>query len=205
MSSFVELIVYLVRDVIDLLDYAGVLVLMALENSILPIPSELILCFAGWLAFDGRMGMVEVMLAGTAGSVLGCVLMYYIGQYGGRGVVRRWGHYIHLKESDLDKATEWFQRHGDWAVMLSRFVPILRTVMSIPAGMARMSLWRFVLFTTLGTLPYVALLVYVGFLLGPNWPTIFETIGDYEGLILVAVAGGGAAYYAWKRYRRAQA
>lgn len=205
MSSLTETAAYLIRDIIDALGYGGVLVLMALENSVFPVPSELILCFAGWLVYEGHMRMDAVIAMGTAGSVLGCLLMYYLGMYGGRGAVMRWGRYLHLGESDLDRASEWFRRYGDWAVMLSRLVPILRTVMSIPAGMARMALWRFVLFTTLGTLPYVALLTYVGYLLGPEWPAIFAVIGRFELPAIAAVVLGTLAWFWWKRRRRAQA
>lgn len=198
--SITETVVYFIKDVIDVLGYSGVLALMALENSVFPIPSEAILCFAGWLAYDGKMDLILITLVGTVGSVMGCVLMYYLGLWGGRRVVRRWGRYFFVKEKDLDLAVEWFQKHGDWAVMFSRMVPVLRTVISLPAGMAKMKLSRFIAFTFLGTLPYVALLTYIGYLLGPNWATIFDAFGDIEKVLFAAVAVGLVSYIAWKKW-----
>ena len=169
----------------------GVLVLMFLENVLPPIPSELIMPMAGFQATRGRMSFWGVVAAGTAGSVLGALPLYYIGHVVGRERLRRWvrrkGHWLALSVEDLDKADGWFNRHRGAAVLLCRLVPGVRSLISIPAGLNAMPLPKFLLYTTLGTAAWTGLLAYAGRLLGQNYHRVGHWLGPATKVILVVL------------------
>ena len=186
----------------DAVGYVGVAVAVALETIVAPIPSEVILPMAGWKVSQSAAdpSVVEPLTGvpwnyllavafATAGSLAGALVGYAIGAWGGRPLLDRYGRYVGIGADDLDRADRWFERWGSWAVFLGRMVPLVRTFVSYPAGIARMPLGRFVLFSTLGSLPWNAALIGAGFVVGDNYPQIEAAIKPYEYLIYALVIG----------------
>ncbi|HEX2884413.1 MAG TPA: DedA family protein [Candidatus Limnocylindria bacterium] len=183
---------------------------VALETIVAPIPSEVILPMAGWKVSQSAAdpSIVEpltglgwniplaVALA-TVGSVIGAVAGYYVGAWGGRPILDRWGGYVGIGAEDLDRAHDWFERWGSWAVFFGRMVPLVRTFISYPAGISRMSMPKFLLFSTLGSLPWNAALITAGFVVGENYEQIAATLKPYEYVIYVVVLAV-TAYLAWR-------
>lgn len=191
-------------SVVQSLGYIGVAFLIALENLVPPIPSELILPLAGFLAGQGRFWLPGVVVAATAGSVGGALILYGLGAWLGearlRRLLRRFGRFLRLQEGELDRAQQWFDRHGDKAVLLGRLVPVVRSLVSIPAGLNRMSLRRFVLYTALGSGLWNSALVGLGWALGDRWDQVchYGQLFEYATLAALAVA---LAWFFW-RHRR---
>lgn len=158
---------------------------MFLESAYIPVPSEIILPYAGYLVFIGRATMLEAMIAGLAGSLVGSVVAYWIARYGGRPLVERYGKYIFLRKHEIDRAQAWFARHGDGAVFFGRLLPAIRTFISFPAGVAEMPLGRFILFSFLGALPWTVLFTYFGYSLGKNWNHITHINHLFLGVVVV--------------------
>jgi len=168
----------------------AVFVLMVLESACIPIPSEAVMPYAGYLAYTHVLSLWTVIILATLANVVGGLIAYYVGQRGGRPFIRRYGRYILLTESHLDKAEKWFQRYGEVAVFVSRLLPAVRTVISLPAGIANMSLPRFIFYTLLGSLPWNAALAYAGFFLGAHWTEVghFMKPLTYLGALILIVA-----------------
>ena len=196
-----------VAGVVDQLGYVGLLLLVALENLFPPLPSELILPLAGFLVGQGRMDFFLAFAFATAGSLVGAVLLYGIGAVVGEERIRRWVRRIPLlEERDVDIGQDWFARHGGKTVFFGRLVPIVRSVISLPAGLERMSLWRFVIFTTAGSAMWNLLLIGGGWILGDRWEEIRPWLTLYEIVVLVVVAVAFLAFVAYRlRRRRGQA
>ncbi len=189
--------------------YAGVLIAMTIESAAIPLPSELILPFAGWSVSRGLVEPLTgapwsywgAVIAGVLGNTAGSLLSYAIGAFGGRPLVQRYGRYVLISAHDLEIAERWFARYGEATVFFSRMLPIVRTFISVPAGVARMPLWRFVLFSVLGAIPWVMLLVWGGMVLGDHW---LELKHSLKGLDYV-VAGGIlllVALFVWRHVKR---
>lgn len=192
-----------VAGVVDQLGYVGLLLLVALENLFPPLPSELILPLAGFLVGQGRMDFVLAFAFSTAGSLVGAMLLYGIGAVVGEERVRRWVRRIPLlEERDVDIGQDWFARHGGKAVFFGRLVPIVRSVISLPAGLERMPLWRFVIFTTAGSAIWNFLLIGGGWYLGERWEDIRPWISRYEIVVIVVVAVAFLAFVAYRFRRR---
>jgi membrane protein DedA with SNARE-associated domain len=189
-------------DVIDALGYPGVALLIFLENLFPPIPSEAILPLAGFLAGQGRMLLPAVIVAATIGAVAGALVLYGLGAWFGdrrlRWLVNRYGKWLALSEADIDLANDWFARHGGKAVLLCRLVPIVRSVISIPAGLRRMPVSIFILYTAIGAGLWNSVLVLGGWWLGENWEAVGEYVDylEYPVIIAVVLAVG---WYVWKR------
>ncbi len=192
-----------IADLIDAFGALGVALLMALENLFPPIPSELILPFAGFLVARGELGFLPVLVASTAGSLFGALVLYALGRWGGRNLILRYGRFLRVKEADLDRAEGWFDRYDEWVVLFGRMVPGVRSVVSIPAGMLGTPFVRFVLLTTAGSAAWNALLLGAGWYLGDNWQQIADIVGSASNvvLVLVAVALVSAAVWWWRRAR----
>ncbi|MGH2401807.1 MAG: DedA family protein [Candidatus Limnocylindria bacterium] len=204
----------------DAVGYVGVAAAVALETIVAPIPSEVILPMAGWKVSQSAVdpSVVEpltglawniplaVALA-TVGSVVGALVGYAIGAWGGRPLLDRYGRYVGIGDSDLDRADRWFERWGSWAVFLGRMVPLVRTFVSYPAGISRMPMGRFLLFSTLGSLPWNAALIYAGFVVGENYPVIEAALKPFEYVIYAVVIGAVLAFVgrSWWTKRRRQA
>jgi len=176
-------------SVISALGYPGVFFLMAGESACLPIPSEVVLPFAGYIAYQGGFDLALVVGLGTLGQVLGAVAAYYVGAAGGRPLVLRYGKYVLLDKDHLEMADRWFERWGSRAIFASRLLPIVRTFIAFPAGVARMEIKRFVVYTLVGSLPWTFALTFLGYKLGPHWENIlkfFEKMDVVVAALIVA-------------------
>ena len=160
---------------------------MTAESALIPIPSEVVMPFAGALAGLHKLNIFEVILAGTLGNVLGSYIAWIIGRTGGRAIILRFGRYVHIKEEDLHKTERWFAARGETAVLVGRLLPVVRTFISLPAGVAEMEPIRFGIFTFLGALPWCAALTGIGYLVGSNWSSVSSYIKYAGYLIAVAV------------------
>jgi len=156
---------------ISSLGYAGIAVLMALESACIPIPSEVILPFAGYLVSTGRFDLWIVAIVGALGCNIGSTLAYAVGYAGGRPLVDRFGRYILLDQAELTRVETFFARHGSLTVLISRMLPVIRTYIALPAGIARMNIWKFEIYTFVGSLPWCLALAYAGLRLGRAWET----------------------------------
>lgn len=172
--------------------YFGILFMIALENLFPPIPSEVILTFGGFMTTKSSMTLLGVITVATLGSLIGAVALYYIGRLLGvermERLIDRWGRVLRVKKEDIHKADKWFDKYGYWAVFLCRMVPIVRSLISIPAGMSGMKLVPFLFFTTIGTLIWNTFLVYVGSSVGENWHSIVDFMDVYSTIVYAAVA-----------------
>ena len=190
------------------LGYAGVVVAMAIESAAIPLPSELILPFAGWMVSRGLHEPLTAapwtywgaVIAGVAGNTLGSLLSYGIGRIGGRPLLERYGRYVLISAHDLETADRWFARYGEATVFFSRMLPIVRTFISVPAGVARMPVWRFTLFSILGAVPWVMLLVWAGMILGDNWTQVKHSLRGLDYLI-AAILLLGVGVFVWRHVR----
>jgi membrane protein DedA with SNARE-associated domain len=217
MLDFIDsTVIPFILELYDAVGYVGVAIAVALETIVAPIPSEVILPMAGWkvsqsaadpsvvepLTGAGWNLVLAIGLA-TVGSLVGALVGYYIGAWGGRPLLDRYGRYVGIGADDLDRAHRWFERWGSWAVFFGRMVPLVRTFVSYPAGIARMSLGPFVLFSVLGSLPWNAALIYAGFVVGENYPQIEAALKPWE-YVIYALVLLGVAYlvFRWARGRR---
>lgn len=197
----------LVTQVYATVGYLGVALWVAIESVIIPIPSELVLPFAGFLVGEGRAlepltgqpwNLVLVTAFGTLGATVGALIAYAIGALGGRPLIERWGRVIGITGADLDRADEFFARHGDAAAFFGRLLPVVRSLVSFAAGVARMPLGRFIVFTILGSLPWTLLLVVAGVVLGARWDDIGPVLKQFEYAVL-AVLVAIALWWIWFR------
>jgi membrane protein DedA with SNARE-associated domain len=188
--------------------YLGVVLAMTVESAAIPIPSEIILPFAG---FSVSRGIPEpltsapwsywgAVAAGVVGNTIGSLIAYAIGAYGGRPLLERYGKYVLISMHDLDLADRHFKRWGDVTVFVSRMIPVVRTFISIPAGIARMPLWRFVTFSILGTFPWVMLLVWGGVVLGDRWVDIKQSLKGLDYLVAAAIVAA-VGLFIWRHVR----
>jgi membrane protein DedA with SNARE-associated domain len=165
----------------------AVFLLMVLESACIPVPSEAIMLFAGFAVSKGDMSLAGAVTVGVAGNLLGSWVAYWVGLYGGRPFIDRYGKYVLLRHHHLDIAERWFARYGAVAVFFSRILPIVRTFISLPAGMARMPFWKFTLYTAAGSVPWVLMLGYVGVKVGDNWEKIQARLHYLDYTVVAAV------------------
>ncbi len=188
--------------IIAALGYGGIVLLMAIESACIPLPSEIIMPFSGYLVSTGRFELLWVATAGAFGCNLGSSLAYAVGYYGGRPLVERWGRYVLLSRRELALAERFFARFGGITVFLSRLLPVIRTFIALPAGIARMPMLRFQLYTFLGSWPWCYGLAYVGFRLGEKWnsdPRLKEVMHRFDAVILVAILLA-LGWFLWHRW-----
>ena len=175
--------------------YSGILLLMFIENVFPPIPSELIMPLAGFMVGQGKLTFVGTTLAGTAGSVLGALPLYYFGKTLGeervKRLAQRYGRWLTVSRQDIERASRWFHKHGGVAVLLCRLIPGVRSLISVPAGIAGMNLVQFLVYTSLGTAIWTAMLTYLGYVLGSN----FTKVGEYLDPVSWIVFGAMGVYY----------
>ena len=189
--------------------YIGVVIAMTIESCAIPLPSELILPFAGWSVSRGLIEPLTsspwsywpAVLAGVLGNTLGSLASYALGAYGGRPLVERYGRYVLISAHDLELAERWFARFGEATVFFSRMLPIVRTFISVPAGIARMPLWRFTLFSILGAVPWVMLLVWGGMQLGDHWLELKQSLKGLDYLVAAAIVAA-VGIFIWRHVRR---
>jgi membrane protein DedA with SNARE-associated domain len=179
---------------------------MAIESAAIPFPSEIIMPLAGWLLVKDRgLGVEWLLLAaffGALGNTLGSVLAYYVGAWGGRPLINRFGRYLLISHHDLDTADRWFAKYGTWAVFISRLLPVVRTFISVPAGIARMPIWKFTALTFGGSFAWSLGLAWGGFVLGSNWEDLRNWMrpADIPILVVVLILIG---WYIYRHVRRA--
>ena len=189
-----------VISVISTLGYGGVVMLMAIESACIPLPSEVIMPFSGYLVYTGQFNLWLVAFMGAVGCNLGSEIAYEIGYFGGRPLVERYGSYILLSQSELDIADRFFSRFGDVTVLISRLLPVIRTFIALPAGIARMPRARFHIYTFVGSFPWCLGLAYLGMKAGENWKYLGKYFHEFDkiigALILLAVIA-----FVWSRWK----
>jgi membrane protein DedA with SNARE-associated domain len=206
-ARIIEVLSAFIVATISTLGYAGVALLMAIESACIPLPSEIIMPFSGYLVYKGQFNLWAVGVAGAVGCVVGSWVAYFVGLYGGRRFIEKYGRYVLMSRRDLDLADRWFARYGEVIVFASRLLPVVRTFIAFPAGVARMNLARFTLYTFLGSLPWCIGLAYVGQLLGEQWDksetlkTWFHRFDFLVGLVILAAA----AWWIWRHIKHARA
>jgi len=196
-----------VTNIVETLGYFGVAALITLENVFPPLPSELILPLAGFETGRGQFNYFLMVIAATAGSVVGAIILYYVAHFVGehriRALIRRYGKWFQVTEKDLDRADAWFDRYSSLAVLICRCVPLVRSVVSLPAGLRRMNMARFLLFTAIGSAVWNAALIGAGWALGDNW----EVVGTYVGYfqyVVIALVVLAVVWFFWRRVSNRQ-
>ena len=189
---------HFITSVISFAGYPGIVLLMAIESACIPIPSEIIMTFSGYLVDLGRFHLIGVAVAGTLGCNAGSIVAYAAGAYGGRPLAERYGSYLLISKRDLAMADGWFGRYGEATVFFARLLPIVRTFIALPAGVARMNFFRFNLYTFLGSFPWCLGLAYAGMKLGAHWDAIRLYFHRFDVAIILLLA----AACLWFFYQR---
>jgi membrane protein DedA with SNARE-associated domain len=199
LSALVSFIV----AVISAAGYAGVIGLMTIESACIPLPSEVIMPFAGYLVSAGRFSLIGAATAGALGCNIGSTIAYLVAAHGGRTAFERWGKYVLIRHEELDRAEHFFARYGAVTVFVGRLLPVIRTFISFPAGLARMPMLKFQLYSFIGSWPWCFVLAYVGMVLGARWdsdPTFRRLFHEFDAVILVVLLAG-LAWFVWSRWR----
>ena len=204
-TTLLEILSRFIISVISRTGYLGIVLLMGIESACIPLPSEVIMPFSGYLVSAGRFHLTWVALAGALGCNLGSLVAYYVGLVGGRPLVEKYGRYVLVTHHDLEMADRFFARYGDWAVFLARLLPVIRTFIAFPAGVARMNFLRFNIYTFLGSFPWCWGLAFVGLKLGERWPTLRTYFHRFDALIgiMLVIGAAGFIYTRWKNRVRA--
>jgi membrane protein DedA with SNARE-associated domain len=199
-TSVLELLGRLIISIISRGGYLGIVLLMAIESACIPLPSEVIMPFSGYLVSVGRFNLTAVALAGAIGCNVGSLVAYAVAARGGRPLAEKYGTYFLVSRQDLESADRWFARYGDRAVFFARLLPVIRTFIAFPAGIARMNFLRFHIYTFLGSLPWCWALAYAGLKLGGRWPILREYFHRFDTVLVALIVGGGAwfLYHRWK-------
>jgi membrane protein DedA with SNARE-associated domain len=205
-SKIIEALAVFTTGVIAAMGYGGIVLLMAIESACIPLPSEIIMPFAGYLVYQGQMTLHGAALAGAIGCVVGSIPAYYLGQYGGRPIIEKYGRYVLLSHRELDFADRLFQRYGQWVVFVGRLLPIIRTFIAFPAGMSRMPMGKFIAYTFVGSYPWCLGLAWVGAKLGEAWHTDPRVKAIYHRFELAIVVVGAAAFawFVWHKLKEAR-
>jgi membrane protein DedA with SNARE-associated domain len=204
MTFLTDIIVFISSIVIYLitaLGYLGIFVTMAMESAALPIPSEIVMPFAGFVAFQGKLDFWGIIVAGTLGNLIGSILLYYVGLKGGRPALMRYGKYLLVSEREIKIAEEWFRKFGSKVIFFSRMLPIVRTFVSLPAGAAKMDIKKFSFYTLVGSVPWNIALTYIGFVLGENWQQIEGAFRAFD-LVIVGIGVIVLAYIVYALFKK---
>ena len=205
-GRIIEIVSAFIVATISTLGYSGVVLLMAIESACIPLPSEIIMPFSGYLVSRGEMNIWLVGLAGAFGCVVGSMVAYWVGMYGGRPLIEKYGRFVLISHHDLDLADRWFAKYGEVIVFVSRLLPAIRTFIAFPAGVARMNVPRFIIYTFAGSLPWCLGLAYVGQKLGEHWDkdprlkTLFHRFDFVIGILIVLAV----AWWIWRHMRHAR-
>jgi membrane protein DedA with SNARE-associated domain len=189
--------------VISAAGYLGIVFLMAIESTCIPLPSEIIMPFAGYLVSLGKANLLGVATAGAIGCNIGSTVAYYVAALGGRPVLERYGKYVLITHKDLSRTDQFFSRYGSATVFFGRLLPVVRTFIAFPAGLARMPMLKFQIYTFLGSWPWCLALAYIGYVLGARWdsdPTLRKFFHDFDAVI-VLVGLAAVAWFVWSRWR----
>jgi len=199
-EKILAIIFVFIKSVIGASGYAGIALLMAIESACIPLPSELIMPFAGYLVFEGSMNLLWVATAGAVGCNLGSLVAYEIGYFGGRPLVERYGRWILMGRREIEWADRFFQRWGEAAVFTGRLLPVIRTFIALPAGIARMPRAKFHIYTFLGSWPWCLALAYFGMKLGENWRSLGKYFHQFDVFIGVVLAAG-LVWFVWSHWQ----
>jgi membrane protein DedA with SNARE-associated domain len=202
-AKIIEILSVFIISVISASGYAGIVLLMAIESACIPLPSEVIMPFSGYLVYTGRFNLFWVATMGALGCNLGSLVAYYVGYHGGRPLVEKYGSYIFLSEKELHWADRFFEKWGDWAVFISRLLPVVRTFIALPAGIAKMNQIRFHIFTFVGSWPWCFMLAWIGMRLGEQWnkdPRLKEWFHRFDAVILGIILIG-AIWFVWSHWK----
>jgi membrane protein DedA with SNARE-associated domain len=203
LETIITALARLITGTISAIGYPGIALLMAIESACIPLPSEIIMPFAGYLASTGRFSLVGVATAGALGCNIGSTVAHAVGMYGGRPLVEKWGRYVLMSRRDLELAERFFARYGGITVFVARLLPVIRTFIALPAGIARMPQLPFQLYTFAGSWPWCFALAYVGFKLGERWNSDprLRAIMHQADVVVVALLVAGLAWYVWRHWR----
>jgi membrane protein DedA with SNARE-associated domain len=199
-TTILEFLGRIIISVISSSGYLGIVLLMGIESACIPLPSEVIMPFSGYLVSVGRFKLTWVALAVALGCNVGSVVAYYLGSLGGRPLVEKYGRYVLVTRHDLEMADRFFARYGDWAVFIARLLPVIRTFIAFPAGVARMNFLRFNVYTFLGSVPWCWALAFAGVKLGERWTILRQYFHRFDtaiGIVLVV----GAAWFIHDRWK----
>lgn len=187
---------------IGALGYWGIIMMMAIESACIPLPSEIIMPFGGYLvsSHPEKFSLIGMSIAGGIGCVLGSWIAYWVGYWGGRPMIEKYGKYILLKKKDLDAADRFFNKYGDWAIFISRLLPVIRTFISLPAGISRMNFTRFTIYTFVGSVPWCYLLAWAGWKLGSKWADLKKYFHQADAVMAVLIVLG-LAYWIWHHFK----
>jgi len=205
-EKLIALLVQLIQRIIDAGGYTGIMALLAVNSSGVPIPSEVILPFSGYLVLKGRFNLFLVAAVGSVGCNIGSAIAYWIGNKGGRPLVDRYGRWVLMSKHDLDRMSWFFERYGSIAILIGRMLPIVQTYVAFPAGIARMPRLRFHIYTTIGSLIWYLALAWAGLKLGAAWdtdPRMHEWFHRFH-LVVVAALAAGALWFVWSHVIRAR-
>ena len=192
-----------VLSIISQLGYAGIFFLMMLESMIVPVPSEFVMPFAGFLVAQGSFNVVLVILVSTLGSITGSLLFYYIGTTGGLTLVQRYGKYVLVDTEDIKKTEAWFNKRGDLTIFLARLIPVVRHLISLIAGIAKMNVKKFTIYTIFGAALWNGILTYLGLFLGQHWDKVSQYMENLD-LVIVILLIAGCLYFVYRHLRRAK-
>lgn len=209
MLSIEQWLLDFINSAYTLMQWPGVIAMMAIESACIPLPSEVIMPLAGWMLIkDQSLPAVYNLLAGVYGALgctIGSIIAYGVGVWGGRPFLNKYGKYILITPHDLDTADRWFQKNGDWAIFITRLLPVVRTFISLPAGIARMHFGKFLLYTFTGSFIWCAALSWGGYLLGEHWETLRNVMRPFDPVIIAIVIVLIALYiYRHIKHSRAQ-
>lgn len=199
MTELLEGVFRVITNAIAAMGYWGIGIAMAIESANIPLPSEVILPYGGYLVSTGRLEFYRAVLAGTIGGTIGSALSFYLGLRGGRPFLVKYGRYFGFSIKHLELADRWFERYGEATVFFTRLMPIVRTFISLPAGIAGMNFKKFLVYTFLGSLPWSLLLTYIGLKLGQNWKDIEPWFRRLD--IVVALGIAVVIFYLWRKRR----
>jgi membrane protein DedA with SNARE-associated domain len=191
MSSLESALLNFIQHAYNLMQWPGVVTLMAIESACIPIPSEIIMPLAGWILIKNQSLPVSFnLLAGVLGALgctIGATVAYIVGTKGGRPFLNKYGKYVLISHHDIDKADAWFQKNGDWTIFITRMIPLISSFISLPAGIAKMRFGKFLIYTFAGSFIWCTALSFAGYLLGQNWEKINTAIRPFEPVIFVLV------------------
>lgn len=193
LEKLIAVVAAWIIGVISTMGYGGIVLLMAIESACIPLPSEIIMPFAGFLVFKGEMTLWGVALAGAIGCVVGSIPAYYLGMFGGRPMVEKYGKWVLISHHDLQLADRWFAKYGDIIIFIGRLLPAVRTFIAFPAGVARMAMGKFVIYTFLGSLIWCYLLAYAGMMFGQHWEDLEVYFHQFHIVLVVA----GVIFAVW--------
>lgn len=199
-EHIISILTNFIVSVISTLGYPGVALLMAIESACIPLPSEIIAPFSGYLVFLDRFTLWGVALAGGVGSMVGSFITYEIGKYGGRPIIERYGKYVLISKRDLELADKFFAKYGNLSTFIGRLLPVVRTFISLPAGIARVPRVPFLIYSFVGSVIWTYLLAYFGMKLGENWNTLRDKLHGFDMAIIILIILGGA-WWVWRHIK----